>query len=117
MPYIPEEMKKDIDYQMSIETSDDPMIVAYGNPYNPFDNFIGWWKYDYFVIGWDTCGILARNVASSRFETDEQKSIDTLDAMRELVQTFPRIFRIVKKSDYEDSKISKKITAPYGGAS
>ena len=76
--WVPEDMKEDIDYQMSIKVEDDPMLVAYGNPYNPFTDFRGWWKFDYLIIGWDTCGILARNVANSDNETDFQKQITVL---------------------------------------
>ena len=113
--WIPEDIKEDIDYQMSMTIDDDPMIVSYGNPYNPFTDFKGWWKYDYFLC-WDVSGLLARNVADSEGETDTQRSLNALDAMRQLVLNHPRMFRIVKKSDYDDPKTYKKIIGPYGGA-
>lgn len=114
--HIPPDMKEDIDYQMAIDYKDDPMLVSYGNPYNPFTDFKGWWRYDYFVIGWDTCGLLARNVAPSPNESDLQQHIDTVDAMKQIVLKYPRIFRIVKKSDYENPRTLKKIQGPYGGS-
>lgn len=113
--WVPEDMKEDIDYQMSITSDDNPMIVSYGNPYNPFTDFKGWWKFDYFMC-WDVSGILARNVANTDSETETQQQLNILEAMRKLVLDYPRIFRIVKKSDYDDPKMYKKISGPYGGA-
>ena len=114
--WIPEDMKEDIDYQLSIDSNEDPMIVTYGNPYNPFEDFKGWWKYDFFILGWDVCGILARNTTPIDTETDTQRETDIIEAMRNLVLTYPRLFRIVRKSDYKDPKIHRKILGPYGGA-
>lgn len=113
--WIPEDMKEDIDYQLSITPDDDPMIVSYGNPYNPFTDFKGWWRWDYILL-WDVCGLLARRTANSSNESETQQSINTLEAMREMVLDYPRMFRIVKKSDYDDPKMYQKISGPYGGA-
>lgn len=113
--WVPEEMRADLDYQMSMTIDDDPMIVSYGNPYNPFTDFQGWWRWDYIVL-WDVSGILARNVANTSSETDVQQRLNILEEMKRIVNDHPRMFRIVKKSDYDDPEMYKKISGPYGGA-
>lgn len=79
---------------------EDYMLTTYDNKFNPFTNFIGWWKED-MRLGWNTCGRLALEAQTSNTFSDEvnEKEIDR--AMDKIVEDFPMIFRKVKKSDFE----------------
>ena len=102
--------------QMTLTIEDDPMLTTYNNPHNPFDDFKGWWKYDYFVLGWDTCGLLARRTAPTQYESETQKEMDALEAMKKIVRAYPYIFRLVTRKDYEGPRLIKRSPTPIGGS-
>lgn len=80
---------------------DDTMLTTYDNPFNPFTDFISWWKYD-LLLGHDTCGLLARSAGYDPNVSDEvnEKYIDS--AMNDIVELEPEIYRIVRAKDYKE---------------
>lgn len=101
--------------QLAITEEQDFMLTTYGNPYNPFEDFKSWWIYDYYVIGWDTCGILARRVSDTQYESEADKTHNNLEAMKSMVLDYPYIFRLVLKEDYKDPKRYDIIVNTIGG--
>ena len=75
------------------------MITTYDNSFNPFDNFIAWYKED-MRLGHDTCGLLARTAQINAFSSDYLKEQAEEEAIDVLVSTYPEIFKKVYRSDY-----------------
>lgn len=75
------------------------MLTTFDNPFNPFTDFIRWWKED-LLLGHDTCGTLARESNVSDIASDEvnEKYID--EAMKRIVMNEPMIYKMVLQSDY-----------------
>lgn len=75
------------------------MLTTYDNPFNPFTNFIRWWKED-LLLGHDTCGTLAResNVSDVASKEVNEQYID--EAMKRIVMNEPMIYKMVLPSDY-----------------
>lgn len=84
--------------------TEDFMLTTFDNPFNPFDEFEIWWKYD-LLLGHDCCGLLARTSNVSDVWSDElnEKLID--DAMNEICENEPMIYRKVRKTDFVDSAV------------
>lgn len=60
----------------SIETSlHECMLSTIDNPYNPFDNFDEWYRYD-MDKGWDSSGRLARIAQISDDMSDEEEEME-----------------------------------------
>lgn len=78
---------------------DDVMLTTFDNPYNPYEDFIGWWKWD-IRLGHDCCGTLARESNVNDLASDDVNSAEILRAMREIVKREPTIYKIVHPSDY-----------------
>lgn len=85
-----------------VNDNDDAMLTTFDNPFNPFDEFEIWWKTD-LLLGHDCCGTLAREANTSPIFTDavNEKYIDL--AMERICRREPMTFRVVKRSDYENS--------------
>lgn len=79
---------------------DDYMLTTYDNPINPFENFVGWWKYDTLVLGHDCCGTLAKEANTSEVFSEEVNERRITDAMDRIIEENPLIFRKVIPSDY-----------------
>lgn len=75
------------------------MITTHDNPFNPFDNFVAWYKED-MRLGHDTCGLLATKAQINAFSSDYLKEQAEEEAIDELVSTYPEIFKKVYRSDY-----------------
>lgn len=78
----------------------DYMLTTYDNPFNPFKDFIRWWKED-MRLGHDTCGFLAKKAATSPIFSDEVNELETERAMNEIVSDYPLIWKKVLDSDYK----------------
>lgn len=62
------------------------MLTTFDNPYNPFDNFDDWYRYD-CDNHYDSCGLLARqigNVLDDSMPTEEIKVTES--AIDEIVR-------------------------------
>lgn len=75
------------------------MITTYDNTFNPFTDFIAWYKED-MRLGHDTCGLLARTAEINTFSSDYLKEVAEEEAIDKLVEEYPLIFRKVYASDY-----------------
>lgn len=82
----------------------DYMLTTFDNPFNPFDDFVAWWKYD-MRLGHDTCGLLAKEAATSSVFSDAVNEKYINDAMDRICAAFPMIWKKVLRSDYK-TKVS-----------
>lgn len=78
---------------------EDLMLTTFDNPFNPFTDFITWWKVD-MLLGHNTCSLLAEMSNTSDAASDEVNDEYIQEAMHEIVEMSPYIFRIVRESDY-----------------
>lgn len=81
----------------------DYMLTTYDNPYNPFDDFVAWFKWD-MSMGYNTCGLLAKVAATSPVFSDEINDRLTVEAMDGICAFDPTTYRKVSKSDYAVSR-------------
>lgn len=79
---------------------DDVMLSTYDNPLNPYDDFVGWWKYD-MMLGHDCCGTLARESTVNDIASDVVNDEEILQAMLRIVSREPTIYKLVFPSDFE----------------
>lgn len=78
----------------------DSMLTTFDNPFNPFTDFIRWWKQD-LTLGHDCCGTLAREANTSEIFSDEVNDKETIEAMNRIVKQEPMIYKIVYPEDYK----------------
>lgn len=78
----------------------DSMLTTFDNPFNPFTDFIRWWKQD-LLLGHDCCGLLAREANISSVSSEEANDVFVIDAMNRIVENEPTIYKIVYPSDFE----------------
>lgn len=77
------------------------MLTTVDNPFNPFEDFDNWFKYD-IEKGYYSCSKLARLVKIQDGMTELEIAKATEDAIDELIAIdFFDIFKKVKASDYE----------------
>lgn len=81
----------------------DYMLTTYDNPYNPFDEFEAWFKWD-MRMKYNTCGMLAREAATSIVFSDEVNDQLTVEAMDRLCADEPLLYRKVTKADYDKTR-------------
>lgn len=72
----------------------DLMLTTFDNPFNPFTDFIRWWKED-LLLGHDCCGTLAREANTSTLSGDSINDKEIRDAMNRIVKNEPMIYKIV----------------------
>lgn len=82
-----------------MENEKDFMLTTFGNPFNPFDDFENWYKFDK-ILGFDCCGILAKEANTSEIASDEINVKEELEAMDRIVERWPMIFRKVSREDF-----------------
>lgn len=82
------------------DLDDDYMLSTFDNPFNPFEDFEIWWKFD-MLLGHDTCGTLAREANTSPIFSDEVNEISIDRAVDYLCESQPFLFRKVWRSDFE----------------
>ena len=78
---------------------EDFMLTTFDNPFNPFDDFMVWWKED-LRLGHDCCGLLARTSNTNDLQSEEMREKEIRRAANEIIESFPFIYRIVHRSDY-----------------
>lgn len=74
----------------------DFMLTTFDNPFDPFTDFIRWWKED-LRLGHDCCGKLAREANISDLAGDDVIVQDITDAAQRIVLQEPTIYKIVAK--------------------
>lgn len=80
---------------------EDAMLTTYDNPFNPFEEFIQWFKYD-MLHGHDCCGRIARLCGTSvNVLSDEVNESDADKAMDEIVNEEPTVYLKVTKDSFK----------------
>lgn len=64
------------------------MLTTIDNPFNPFDDFASWFRYD-TAQGYNTCGYLARIILTSDSLSDADQEQARMDAINEIVRINP----------------------------
>lgn len=72
----------------------DSMLTTFDNPFNPFVDYNRWYKED-MLLGYNTCGYLARESNVSDVASDEVNDKAVVDAMERIVKRYPTIYKIV----------------------
>lgn len=70
----------------------DFMLTTVDNPYNPFNQFEDWHKYD-VLHGYDCCGYLAKMAETSANYSDEKNLSIIEAAIDEIVSNEPLIYK------------------------
>lgn len=78
------------------------MLTTFDNPFNPFDDFIAWYKFD-MLLGHDCCGTLAREAATSEVFSDAVNEKYIREAADRICTEEPMIYRKVFRSDFDKS--------------
>lgn len=74
------------------------MLTTFDNPYDPFDNFSEWFRYDNDK-GYNSCGYLSRIANVSDSFSEEENNIEIERAIDEIIKyDFLNIYKKVKKS-------------------
>lgn len=79
---------------------DDVMLTTFDNPFNPFDEFESWFKFD-MLCGYETCGKLANESNVVDIASDEVNERAIVDAMKRMVSQEPLMYKIVRAGDYQ----------------
>lgn len=82
----------------------DSMLTTFDNPFNPFTDFIRWWKQD-LLLGHDCCGLLAREANISSVSTEEANDISVVEAMERIVRDNPTIYKIVYPTETDKETV------------
>lgn len=73
-------------------------ITTFDNPYDPFDEFDDWYRFD-MDRGYNSCGVLARFLYTSDQFTDEENAYETERAIDYIIANDPlNRFKKVKRS-------------------
>ena len=73
------------------------MLTTIDNPYDPFEDFKSWFKYD-VEHGYNTCGYIARISRTTDQFTDEENAIEIENAIDEIIEhDFMNIYVKLKK--------------------
>lgn len=79
------------------------MITTYDNPYDPFDEFDSWYRFD-LDKGYDSCGYLARIARTSEQLTDFENNREIERAIDEIIKyDFMDMYRKVSKDTGAES--------------
>ena len=73
------------------------MLTTYDNRFDPFKDFLAWWKED-LRLGHDCCGLLARTANTFYATSDEVQEEEIDQAMDEIVKREPMIYKKVAQS-------------------
>lgn len=81
-------------------SNDEYMLTTYDNPYNPFEQFNLWFKYD-LMLGHNSCGLLEKTANVNNIQNEEYNEQDVQDAIDYIVSSYPMIYKKVSKSDFK----------------
>ena len=84
--------------------NEDFMLTTFDNPFNPFDDFESWFKYDSIVLGYNTCSLLAKTSNVSDITSDDVNEKEIDEAMNEIVRRNPTLYKKVLRSDYQSER-------------
>lgn len=86
------------------DEENDSMLTTFDNPFNPFTDFIRWWKQD-LLLGHDCCGLLAREANVSDISTESANDSSVVDAMKRIVENEPEVYKIVYENEYDKKQL------------
>lgn len=75
------------------------MLTTYDNPFNPFEDFERWFKED-ILLGHNCCGLLGKKALTSKVFSDEVNEKIIENAVNEIIQSDPLVYKKVTKEDY-----------------
>lgn len=79
------------------------MLTTYDNPYDPFDEFDSWYRFD-LDKGYDSCGYLARIARTSDQLTDFENNREIERAIDEIIKyDFMDMYRKVTRDTDKDA--------------
>lgn len=78
----------------------DCMLTTFDNTFNPFTDFIRWWKED-LRLGHNCCSLIAKRADTSKIFSDQKNEEIIEEAIDSIVSDFPYIYRKVYESDYK----------------
>lgn len=81
----------------------DVMLTTFDNTFNPFTEFERWWKED-LRLGHDCCGLLAVKAKTSKVFSDDVNEQIVRDAMNEIVEFQPEIYKIVTENSFKQKE-------------
>ena len=87
---------------------DDYMLTTVDNPFNPFTDFEQWYKYDSFILGYNTCSLLAITANVNDIANDNVREQEIDEAMNEICSRNPILYKKVLKSDFSNSRTPSK---------
>lgn len=77
-------------------------LTTFDNPYNPFDNFDSWYRFD-LDKGYNSCGLLARIAHTSEQLSDQENDQEIERAIDEIIKYDPlNIYRKVHENDTKE---------------
>lgn len=82
-----------------MRNTDEYMLTTYDNPFNPFEDFERWFKED-IILGHNCCGLLGKKALTSKIFSDEVNEKIIEDAVNEIIQSDPLVYKKVTKEDY-----------------
>lgn len=80
--------------------NDDYMLSTFDNPFNPFEDFGTWFKYD-MILGHNCCQLLDYYAAISPVFSDEVNDRYVCQAMDDIIASDPTLFRKVTPDTYK----------------
>lgn len=84
------------------------MLSTIDNPFNPFENFDEWFRYD-TEYGHDCCSYLARIAKTSEMLSDEENSLEVEKAIDEIIKYNPENIYIKVRPDTKIDKEKQKV--------
>lgn len=72
--------------------NDDVMLTTFDNPFDPFTEFVAWWKFDQ-ILGHDCCGLLAKTANISDAFSIEHQNYLIKKAIEFICTREPNVYR------------------------
>lgn len=98
---------------MSKQTEEDFMLTTFDNPFNPFNEFEAWLKFD-MILGYNTCGLLAKTANTNSIQSDELNVKREIQAMKDICEREPLIYRMINIKDYNNSVFGNAVLPKQG---
>lgn len=91
-----------------MNNEEDFMLTTFDNPFNPFEEFEAWFKFD-MLLGYNSCGLLAREANTNPIQSDELNEEREINAMKEICKREPFVYKMVVRNDYSSTSKSQLV--------